>query len=333
MKRFASSLVLACLALAGAAAIEARVVSVSGKAERQKGSEWVALEAGDVLKTGAVVQTGFKSQVVLNIKSSNEESTVTVAPLSRMTIEQLSEKGTQDTTSLFLDSGSLKSSIKKTEDRRANYQVRTSVATASVRGTEFKISMNYRAAAIETLDGSVACWNHNVQKPQIFSTDTSEVEPSDTAPGMESTPAEGMDTAAPVVAAAPSEPTPAATTATPASEISYGAAPRGSFTVVAGQQASLLTGGNSRSPVATSSSQALAFKTTVNASPVAELVHTAEVPPASSFTHTSVQNGEMPSGNGGGGAEVGGSSGGSASPAATAAATSGGISISVGSWN
>ena len=39
MKRFASSLVLACLALAGAAAIEARVVSVSGKAERQKGSE------------------------------------------------------------------------------------------------------------------------------------------------------------------------------------------------------------------------------------------------------------------------------------------------------
>lgn len=325
MKRLASSLILACLALSGVAAIEAKVVSVSGKAERQKGSEWVALAAGDVLKAGAVIQTGFKSQLVLNIKSANEDSTLTVAPLSRMTIEQLSEKGNQDTTSVFLDSGSLKSSIKKTEDRRANYQVRTSVATASVRGTVIKTGVGYRSMSMITLDGTAECIPQSNQKPVILSSDTSEVAPLETAAPIDSSEGAAGD------AAGAGAPAPIVSTPAPAQNNSFGTPSRGGYYVTAGQETNLNAGGSYITPNAKFSNQALAFKTTANAGPVAEIVHIAEVPPATSFTHHSVQDGQMPSGSGGKesapttNASSGGSSGGVSGGSST-------VNISVGNW-
>ena len=69
-------------------AMQATVVSAKGKAEVQNGTNWIALKEGDSLSQGSVIQTGFKSEVVLKIK----ESTVTVAPLSRITLQALLEK-------------------------------------------------------------------------------------------------------------------------------------------------------------------------------------------------------------------------------------------------
>ena len=146
-------------------ALQATVVSTKGKAEVQNGSSWVALNNGDTLDQGSVIQTGFKSEVVLKIK----ESTVTVAPLSRITLQTLVERegigGAQgkDETAIFLDTGSLKSNVQKSSDRRVGFTVRSPVATASVRGTEFNFGTKYKGVNLATTQGKVAFWKNTAK--------------------------------------------------------------------------------------------------------------------------------------------------------------------------
>lgn len=152
-------------------AMDATVVSAKGKAEFQNGgNSWVALKAGDTLSQGSVIQTGFKSEVVLKIK----ESTVTVAPLSRITLQSLVEregldgaKG-KDETAIFLDTGSLKSNVQKSADRRVGFTVRSPVATASVRGTEFDFSTKYKGVNLTTHQGAVAFWKNTRSSEQVL---------------------------------------------------------------------------------------------------------------------------------------------------------------------
>lgn len=152
------SFILSAFICANLFAIEAKVVSVSGKVQVQKGTAWVDVRPGDVLKKGDLVQTGFKSEAVVAITSANQNSKLTIGQLSRITIEQLAENSTGDKTSVYVATGSAKSEIKKTEDRRANYTVRGPVATASVRGTEFDVKNGFASASINTEEGIVAAW-------------------------------------------------------------------------------------------------------------------------------------------------------------------------------
>lgn len=138
-----------------AADFSAQVVSVSGKAEFLSGGEWKPLAAGASLKNGDSVQTGFKSSLVLKIK----DSTVNVAPLTRMTVEQLAENPEKDSVKLFVNAGGVSSSVRKTSGKKVGFTVRTPVATASVRGTEFSVDNTFDSSRINTMNGSVAVWN------------------------------------------------------------------------------------------------------------------------------------------------------------------------------
>ena len=169
MKKLLLSVLFAATAFT-AFSMDAVVVSAKGKAEVQNGESWVALKNGDTLNQGSVIQTGFKSEVVLNIK----ESTVTVAPLSRLTLQQLAERegvagapGKDDTT-IFLDTGSLKSNVQKSQDRRVGFTVRSPVATASVRGTEYQVTTKFRSVAVQTMQGKVATWKNTAKSEQAF---------------------------------------------------------------------------------------------------------------------------------------------------------------------
>lgn len=136
-------------------ALEAKVVSAKGKTEVQMADgAWTPLKIGSTIQKGAVIQTGFKSELILKIK----ETTVTVAPLSRITVEQLAEKGDKDDTRLFLDTGSLKSDVKKTVDRRVGFTVRSPVATASVRGTIVGVTNKFKSTDVKGYEGSIAVW-------------------------------------------------------------------------------------------------------------------------------------------------------------------------------
>lgn len=146
------------------APMQATVVSSKGKAEVQRAGQWVAVSTGTTLSKGDVIQTGFKSELILKIKNT----TVTVAPLSRITIEQLAEKSDKDETKLFLDTGSLKSNVQKTADRRTGFTVRSPVATASVRGTVMEVKNVYNGTQVTGFEGSTATWKSDtIQTPEV----------------------------------------------------------------------------------------------------------------------------------------------------------------------
>lgn len=161
---FAISLINFC---AFAEPMQATVVSAKGKSEVQREGQWVTLSEGSRLNKGDVIQTGFKSELILKIKNS----TVTVSPLSRVTIEQLAEKKDSDETKLFLDTGSLKSNVKKTEDRRVGFTVRSPVATASVRGTVMEVKNVYGGTEVIGYEGSTATWKSTEEQTPEIETD------------------------------------------------------------------------------------------------------------------------------------------------------------------
>ena len=137
-----------------AAGFSAQVVSFSGKAEVLSDGNWKPLSVGYNLTNGDVVQTGFKSSLTLKIK----DSTVNVEPLTRITVEKLSENSEKDNVRLFVNAGGVSSSVKKSGNKKVGFTVRTPVATASVRGTEFSVQNTFDSAKVETKSGSVAVW-------------------------------------------------------------------------------------------------------------------------------------------------------------------------------
>ena len=167
VKKLIASLVMAAAAItaASASSMQATVLSTKGKTEVMKGTSWTPLKIGSIIQKGDVIQTGFKSELILKIKNT----TVTVSPLSRITIEQLASKGNKDETRLFLDTGSLKSDVKKTEDRRVGFTVRSPVATASVRGTILGVTNGFgNTTTVEGYDGVTASSkNKTIAKPEI----------------------------------------------------------------------------------------------------------------------------------------------------------------------
>lgn len=116
--------------------LDASVVSITGKVEIQKNGQWVALKKGDKVSQNAVISTGFKSSAVLSFNNT----VFTLSPLTRITLEELSETSDKESAQIYLDVGKVKSSVSKTQNKRINYSVRGPVATASVRGTIFTSS-------------------------------------------------------------------------------------------------------------------------------------------------------------------------------------------------
>ncbi|MBQ8013634.1 MAG: FecR domain-containing protein [Treponema sp.] len=177
MKKLILSLIFTAFAFS-AFAMQATVVSAKGKAEVQNGSMWVALKPGDTLNQGSVIQTGFKSELVIKIK----ESTVTVASLSRLTLQTLAEReglagaAAKDETSIFLDTGALRSNVKKSADRRVGFTVRSPVATASVRGTGFRFKAQFKSVALSTDSGRVAFWKNTRRSEQALNAAASNAE-------------------------------------------------------------------------------------------------------------------------------------------------------------
>ena len=111
------------------------VNSVVGKVEVQVNESWIQVKNGDILSSGSIISTGFKSSAVLYIG----DSLIEVRALTRLTIEEIREQNQNYNTTMFLDAGSIKADIKKSENKRVGFKVRTSVATASVRGTSGEI--------------------------------------------------------------------------------------------------------------------------------------------------------------------------------------------------
>jgi hypothetical protein len=111
------------------------VKSFTGKVEYRSGSgSWAPVSAGMKLPLGATISTGFDSRAVLEIAAT----TINVAPLTRMRIDQLSEKEGVATTGVTLQVGKVKADVKPVEGLQTDFVIKSPVTTASVRGTVFE---------------------------------------------------------------------------------------------------------------------------------------------------------------------------------------------------
>ena len=143
-KKTFSAVLSALILTAGASAFDITFTKVTGKVEFLDGNEWVQAEEGDVVDEGTVVSTGYKSGAVLQAKSAIME----IGPMTRITLEQLTEVNGKENTSLFIDSGTIQTQVESGN----KFKVRSAVATASVRGTGF----------IQTADGELIVTENTV---------------------------------------------------------------------------------------------------------------------------------------------------------------------------
>jgi hypothetical protein len=222
IKRMFPGVVLVFFAAAPICADSATVVSMHGKVEVNRNGAWVALSENDPVSQGEVISTGFKSEAVLKYQGA----TMQLGPLTRITLETLAQNEKKDSVSLYLNTGAVKSSVKKTENKRVSYTVHNPVAVASVRGTDFSF--------IST--GDISCTGGAVVTyPASYYT-----------PSPQGIPAEGESGAG-----------------TPAEDIAPGA-PAGSVVVLPGQGVSLTSGGFSSKPADTAAKTAGSVQNTVS---------------------------------------------------------------------
>ncbi|MCR5046124.1 MAG: FecR family protein [Treponema sp.] len=144
--------ILTCVSLF---AFDAEVIGLEGKAQVSKnGTTWTPLAVGSKVSQGDTIQTGFKSQVKLKVKGSE----ITLDSMTRIKVDQLSEKGDMDNTVVSMKIGSLTSNVKKIEDRRAGFTVKGPAATASVRGTVLSEECGYNRDIVTAIESTTMVW-------------------------------------------------------------------------------------------------------------------------------------------------------------------------------
>ena len=145
-------------------AVDARVRSVTGVVSviNSEGSSEPATE-GMLLEAGSVISTGFGSRASIEMGGS----TLIVNPVSRLTIEELTQVNGTVSTQLFLHLGRVRAEVHSADGLKNDFRLRSTASTASVRGTEFE----YDGTNLYVDEGDVALTNligqaHSVREGQ-----------------------------------------------------------------------------------------------------------------------------------------------------------------------
>jgi hypothetical protein len=97
-------------------------------------SEWQAAEPGQVLEMASLISTGFRSTALIGIGNS----TITVRPLTRLSLEEIAAAQNSEQVTLNLRAGRIRANVTPPAGGKINFSVRSPTATASVRGTVFE---------------------------------------------------------------------------------------------------------------------------------------------------------------------------------------------------
>jgi len=131
----AGAMLTMAISLAMAATSNATIVEIAGKVEYLvPGKDWRPAKAGDVIPRGTIVSTGFKSTAILRVGTS----TVTVKPITRLSLDEILQTSSGTQTQLFLLAGRVKADVAPQAGQTTEFQVKSATATASVRGTGFE---------------------------------------------------------------------------------------------------------------------------------------------------------------------------------------------------
>lgn len=128
---------------------EAIIVSVKGKVEVERDSEWIALNPGDTVDESEMISTGFQSEAIIKYN----DSVLQMAPLTRVTLSKLASNSRRDVVDVYLNTGAVRAKVNHSDIKKVNYSVRNPIAVASVRGTEFIFQDNGSTICLE---GAVA---------------------------------------------------------------------------------------------------------------------------------------------------------------------------------
>jgi len=139
-------------ALTASAQITAVVSEMRGRVELlPPGGTWIAATQGAVVEKGTTISTGFNSTAVLKMGLS----TVTVQQLTRMRLDQLVEQQGRISTSFTLPIGRVQASVKSASGAPQDFQIRSPISTAAVRGTQF----SFNGYVLIVNEGTVAFFN------------------------------------------------------------------------------------------------------------------------------------------------------------------------------
>ena len=114
-------------------AAEGTITYLKGKAEVQRDNEWVALKMGDTVYSTEVISTGFQSEAKIKVM----DSVLSLGPVTRISLKELSSTQDKDKINVYLNTGTLRTKVNHTDNKRVSCQVRTPIGVASVRGTDF----------------------------------------------------------------------------------------------------------------------------------------------------------------------------------------------------
>lgn len=100
---------------------------------------WEGARRGQALAGNTVISTGFRSTALLALGNS----LLTVRPLTRLSIVELSKKQDTEQADFSLQTGRVRAEVYPPLDSKIEFTVRSSAATASVRGTIFEFDTLY----------------------------------------------------------------------------------------------------------------------------------------------------------------------------------------------
>ena len=146
---------------AGLFALDAEVTGIEGKAQMStNGTSWTPVAVGSKIPQGATIQTGFKSSLKIKFKGSE----ITLDPMTRIKVDELSDKDNRDNAVVSMKIGGLTSNVKKVEDRRAGFTVKGPAATASVRGTIVSEEVGYNRDIVTAVENTTMVWPSSANK-------------------------------------------------------------------------------------------------------------------------------------------------------------------------
>ncbi|MFW5694967.1 MAG: FecR family protein [Alkalispirochaeta sp.] len=140
---------------------QAEFSEISGKVEVRPadGGSWTPAEVGMQLARNTMISTGFNASAEIRVGGS----TVEVDQLTRMEFEEIVERSDSVETKLNLNVGRMRAQVRSTDGRSQDFQVRSPISTAAVRGTDF----SFDGEELEVSEGEVAFVNNYGQQRSV----------------------------------------------------------------------------------------------------------------------------------------------------------------------
>ena len=128
---------------------EAVIKELNGTVEIKKpgSAVWETAAQGQTITGDTTISTGFKSGALISFGSS----LLTVRPLTRLTLTEISRIAGTETINVNLQTGRVRADVTPPAGARGSYSVQGPIATASVRGTVFEIDTH----TLSVIEGAV----------------------------------------------------------------------------------------------------------------------------------------------------------------------------------